>query len=318
MSRTPPPLPHKMGECCGRCRRPSRREFTKLLKEFCSSASGMVGALATYTALAMTFRQLGIWAAGYAVLVSWLSVLVLGLAKLALEPRLSDKLAVALVQLLKISFCLLSAAAWSSLLIMTKSLGQILGVAIGLTVGLIVVLILLFMLYDAWKARWRARVHRWCALVLDCHLVGFALWTPITFGLVIGAVWNVFFGQLLRRLLGVETATYDPNSGIASQADPNLLIFLNFVYALCTIPLAVFVLLYSASRPVAGAAARVSAPAPRARRAAPWTTASRRPSRPWSRGRPARWSRSPGTPRSPPASPGWTCGCGSGSRPLFR
>ena len=171
----------------------------------------------------------------YAILISILSIAVLALMKLKLEPKVEAKggeRGKALMQLFKISFCLLSASAWQAVIedgdIDADDVWKLFGIAVGLTIGLIIILILTFSLYDFWKdAACRTSMHWLPSGFINGTLVGLVLWIPLTFGIVNGIAWNSFFEALILEIFGDGAAR----------------VIAAFVYALLTIPLAIGVIL---------------------------------------------------------------------------
>eukprot|EP00755_Sulcionema_specki_P008184 Sspe_Gene.5829::Locus_1941_Transcript_2_2_Confidence_0.500_Length_1129::g.5829::m.5829 len=211
---------------------PSKEESIKILKQLGSAALGMVGALALNEALKQTFKSFG--PAGilsYALLVSFISIVILAIMKLQIEARAErsgGERAKALLQLFKVSFCLLSASAWNELINESDDEWLLLGIAIGLTVGLVILLILTFKLYDAWQSGGcRSKLHWIPAGLINGFLVGLVMWVPVTFGFVCGVAWNSFFTALIKGNMDSE----------------GMKILVAFVYALITVPLAIAIIL---------------------------------------------------------------------------
>eukprot|EP01065_Artemidia_motanka_P020413 TRINITY_DN24438_c0_g1_i1.p1 TRINITY_DN24438_c0_g1~~TRINITY_DN24438_c0_g1_i1.p1 ORF type:complete len:350 (+),score=107.87 TRINITY_DN24438_c0_g1_i1:155-1051(+) len=195
----------------------------------------MVAALAMNEALKASFSDMAEDAgiAGYAVLISWISIMVLGVIKLQVKnraERFGGERASAICDLFKICFCLLSASAWQAVFEISAEKWELLGIAFGLTIGLVVIIIIVFEAYDVYKTRGHSRCHPAPGCFCMTHMVGLVMWTPITFGLVTGVIWNEFFSTLIKDALG------DNDSARQVVA---------FLYALCTVPLAICIILYT-------------------------------------------------------------------------
>eukprot|EP01064_Diplonema_japonicum_P030683 TRINITY_DN5284_c0_g2_i3.p1 TRINITY_DN5284_c0_g2~~TRINITY_DN5284_c0_g2_i3.p1 ORF type:complete len:322 (+),score=62.82 TRINITY_DN5284_c0_g2_i3:62-1027(+) len=211
---------------------PGKDDAITTLKQLSSAAMGMVGALALNAAMKATFEEIG--PAGiivlYAVLVSLLSIYVLAALKLVVEPKAKQaggEKGTALTALFKVSFCLLSAAAWGDVIELVEDPWPLLGIAIALTLGLVVVLIIIFKSYDAWQsASCKSSCHFIPVGILNYFLVGLVIWTPITFGFICGAAWNEFFVQLFAEIGSDGTR-----------------IVVAFAYAAFTVPLAIGVIM---------------------------------------------------------------------------
>jgi len=222
-----------MGQCM-----PSKDETVKLLKQLFSSGLGMCAALALNSALKKSFEDISEDAGPpmYAVLISWISIMILGVIKIYIKNRAErwgGERAAAICDLFKICFCLLSASAWQALVQTSDDEWVIFGIAMALTVGLVILIIIVFEAYDAYKNRYHSRCHPAPGCFCMMHMVGLVQWTPITFGLVTGVVWNEFFSTLIRDELGGED---DSRATLTAVA---------FLYAFITVPVAITIILYT-------------------------------------------------------------------------
>eukprot|EP01062_Namystynia_karyoxenos_P034317 TRINITY_DN25170_c0_g1_i1.p1 TRINITY_DN25170_c0_g1~~TRINITY_DN25170_c0_g1_i1.p1 ORF type:complete len:367 (+),score=95.53 TRINITY_DN25170_c0_g1_i1:107-1102(+) len=212
---------------------PSKEETIKLLKQLVSSALGMVGALAMNEALKMSFSDMAEDAgvAMYAIIISWISIFVLGIIKLNIKDRAErcgGEKAAAICDLFKVCFCLLSASAWQAVFELSTDEWEVFGIAIGLTIGLVVIIIIVFECMECYKTRGHPKCHPAPGCFCMTHMVGLCMWTPITFGLVAGVVWNEFFQMLIKGNMGEGSAKV-----------------MAFVYAAITVPLAIAIILYT-------------------------------------------------------------------------
>lgn len=237
--------------CCAQCKLPTAAEVKKILKQLAVSVLGMVAAFSTNDALRALWDKLGIAFVIYAILTSWLSIIMLGAIRLKFERKhpdateIKDERVLAMITLAKISFCMLSATVWKTVVLEGVDDEWVaLAIAGGLSVGLVIFLILVFLVAAKWVA-WMGPSKNWsdptkrkhnCAPCLAWtvhhHFAGLIVWTDLTFGWVIACVWSVFFGLLIRNQMNDVGGT-------------DLTILFNFIYAVLTFAISLIVIVYS-------------------------------------------------------------------------